>query len=181
MRIVPFKTPLWSFSLGDIQDSTIDKCYALEQQLPNIEMSNRGGYQSPNISLSATFPELYQNVCLLKSVIEDEAGFRLNITDAWLNINRKHSYNIEHIHPQSVFSGVIYLKVPADSGAVMFKNPTPVALFPAHHDSPLFTPYCSYQPNVGAVVFFPSYLPHFVEANKSDEARISIAFNTEPM
>ncbi len=34
-----------------------------------------------------------------------------------------------------------------------------------------------YQPQEGTLLLFPSWLPHMVEANQSEERRISIAFN----
>ena len=179
MQLIPFKSPLWCFNLGTVQDETINKCYALEKQIPTTNNSNRGGYQSPAISLEEMFPELYRDVCLLKSTIEYESLFRIKLANAWVNINRKHDYNITHNHPKAAFSGVIYLKVPDNSGPIVFKNPAPVNLFPVSSESPLFYPDYLLVPNPGDTIFFPAYLHHFVEVNQSNEDRISIAFNME--
>jgi uncharacterized protein (TIGR02466 family) len=39
--------------------------------------------------------------------------------------------------------------------------------------------YFSHQPKVGELLLFPSWLPHFVLPNTSNEERISVSFNIE--
>ena len=38
----------------------------------------------------------------------------------WANINPPGGYNMPHIHPNSHFSGVYYIKAPKDSGNISF-------------------------------------------------------------
>ena len=98
----------------------------------------------------------------------------------WVNFNLPGSYNRKHHHSDIAFllSGVVYLKVPENSGRISFHDPRGAAV-EAIADSK----YYGYEPEVfidpepGMVIYFPSWLEHEVEKNKSDEDRVSIAFN----
>lgn len=74
----------------------------------------------------------------------------------------------KHIHPDSLVSGVLYLKIPkvvADSS-----NDQGNLFFPANNS-------LSKVPAKGDIILFPSYLPHETKIFTSDEERICIAFN----
>ena len=43
----------------------------------------------------------------------------------WANINYPGSYNKQHIHPNSQWSGVYYVKVPKNSGSLFLEDPRP--------------------------------------------------------
>ena len=43
----------------------------------------------------------------------------------WANINYPGSYNKQHIHPNSQWSGVYYVKVPKNSGRLFVEDPRP--------------------------------------------------------
>lgn len=112
----------------------------------------------------------------------DTAGFV--VCNAWINISGKHAYDVCHVHPQSLLSGVFYVKVPANSGALTFRNDKEFqsfrewqlkswALTDRYNMSPAFE--CA--PAEGRMILFPAWLPHEVGINLSDEDRISISFN----
>jgi len=98
----------------------------------------------------------------------------------WINFNRTGDFNRRHHHTDitTLFSGVYYLKVPSDSGRIIFHDPRSRTI-----DAMMDTKYCGYQPEVsidpqpGMIIYFPSWLEHEVEMNESDDERISIAFN----
>ena len=73
-----------------------------------------------------------------------------------------------HIHPDSLVSGVLYLKVPKIVSDK--KNIQGNLYFPANQK-------LSITPTVGDLLIFPSYLPHETIPFSSDEERICIAFN----
>jgi len=100
----------------------------------------------------------------------------------WANINPPGGMNRPHLHPNSHFSGVYYIKAPQNSGKLVFNEPRPGAHMvmptrkqgkpPSHlwrevHIDPL----------EGRIVIFPSWLWHCVEPNESDDIRISVSFN----
>jgi len=104
----------------------------------------------------------------------------------WINFNRTGDFNRRHHHTDitTLFSGVYYLKVPSDSGRIIFHDPRSRTI-----DAMMDTKYCGYQPEVsidpqpGMIIYFPSWLEHEVETNlaigkdPSEHDRISIAFN----
>ncbi|MDX1514590.1 MAG: TIGR02466 family protein [Gammaproteobacteria bacterium] len=102
------------------------------------------------------------------------------VRSCWANINPRGSHNAAHIHGNTFFSGVYYVKTPVNSGLIEFRDPTNVReVF--HFDFKATTPEnCfsqSYQPRPGRMFIFPGYLPHEVGENLSDEDRVSYAFN----
>ena len=100
----------------------------------------------------------------------------------WANINPPGGYNAPHIHPNSLFSGVYYIKVPKESGNLVCNDPRPgVQLnMPVRKKG---TPpkelwrECHLEPVEGRIIMFPFYLWHCVEPNLSNDIRISVSFN----
>jgi len=182
-----FKTPIFHFDfpiLDDIRKEMID--YALEKEKEgNGELiSNQGGFQSKSMREEfIPFRKLCERVlpsCMAE--IKDTYSYKVNSftpLNCWLNVNRKKDYNVHHSHNNCDFSAVWYLKVPENSGRLVFDNPD--------FSSPLWVLESEYNPysrgrgyivpKENLLVIFKSHLVHFVEPNLSDEPRISFAFN----
>ena len=101
----------------------------------------------------------------------------------WINVNPKGGSNLIHSHPNSHWSGVLYIQQPNDvtgnSGMIEFINPNQegrdlAGLLPKNG----FDPIMRIRPKAGQMVIFPSYLLHSVYPNDSDQDRITIAFNS---
>lgn len=97
--------------------------------------------------------------------------------ESWMNVCRKYSYQNYHYHSDSIISGVYYYRTTGSDGAIKFK-PDSVA----YQDSKLISllniaTTTAYQPAVGKLLLFPSFLQHAVLMNTSAEDRISISFN----
>lgn len=162
----------------------IDYCLDLENNFSGVEKTNAGGWQSDN--LSGEIPQLNE---LFKKIIEsskkfrDTMGFKKvlqpKILNLWININYQHCYNVVHTHPGSIFSGVFYLQCNPSSGNLVFVNPYDFINIPQHIET--YNEYNSAKwlvvPEVQKLVMFPSYLRHYVDANKTLEKRISVSFN----
>jgi uncharacterized protein (TIGR02466 family) len=101
----------------------------------------------------------------------------------WANINNKYSYHSSHIHPNSYYSGVYYVKVPKNSGKILFTDPRnsirTFELEPSEKQkfSDAVIRQVPIDPFNGGLVLFPSWLAHEVEQQLSDDERVSIAFN----
>ena len=114
--------------------------------------------------------------------IKENNAHNLNykILEMWANISNPKGFNIEHNHPGSFISGVFYLKVPKNSGKIIFRDPRPIPDW--NGDSFFFhalscnTPI---EPKEKMLLLFPSWLYHRVETNNSNEERISISFNIQ--
>ena len=169
----------------DIKFKLIDYVYNLQKQNPTgVDISNRGGWQSPTLNLSKD-NDLLRNFLIecLSDIpfIEKQTSLQF---DAWVNINKKGNHNIRHIHPTSNLSGVLWIKCPEKCGEIVFASPYEFVGFKELESySDKFkkenNAYISYRinPKEGYMILFPSHLAHRVNENKSDEDRISIAFN----
>jgi uncharacterized protein (TIGR02466 family) len=176
-----FSIPIWLKKI-EITDSLIETCYALSNNASR-NFSNVGGWQSDIIS-PETLPELSAHVDLLvKQVcyeINDE--FKFEVDGYWININRKGNYNIPHVHPNSALSGVIYVACNNNTGNIKFNSNSLMEHYPINvFNSKLFTDNIEFQPKVGDVLIFPSWIYHSVLPNNSDHDRISIAFNVKQL
>jgi len=169
----------------DIKFKLIDYVYNLQKQNPTgVDISNRGGWQSPTLNLSKD-NDLLRNFLIecLSDIpfIEKQTSLQF---DAWVNINKKGNHNIRHIHPTSNLSGVLWIKCPEKCGEIVFTSPYEFVGFKeleSYSDKFIKenNAYISYRinPKEGYMILFPSHLAHRVNENKSDEDRISVAFN----
>ena len=100
----------------------------------------------------------------------------------WANINYPGGYNRPHLHPNSLFSGVYWIKAPEKSGHLMLYEPRPgvQCTMPNRKEGklpPELWREVHYTPKAGTVVMFPAWLWHEVQPNKSNDIRISVSFN----
>jgi uncharacterized protein (TIGR02466 family) len=97
---------------------------------------------------------------------------------SWVNLHDRGGFNFLHMHEGSLLSGSFYLKVPAGSGALAFRDPRPGVLHGVIKGSvPNGHADVHLKPSTGLLVLFPCWMEHYVEPHESDEPRICIAFN----
>ena len=104
---------------------------------------------------------------------------RLVITQCWANKNPPGSKHHEHVHPNSILSGVFYLRQDKTLPPIQFAKSVQAAmkLDPKKYNnlnSETFLLPCV----AGELLLFPSSLKHSVPTNMGKEARISLSFNT---
>lgn len=178
-----FEVPIFQ----QIIDINVDDILTLiNTENTSVNKSNIGGWQSDNI---CDTPKYHNLLSTIEIHINDFAN-KLNmkyvqkINNAWININYKDSYNSKHIHPNSMLSGVVYLKTLNNCGDITFYHPLGHQLqydwdknnFNSEHT---YNSYCWDMPVLEKCLYiFPSWLSHSVNKNTSDSERISIAFNT---
>jgi uncharacterized protein (TIGR02466 family) len=100
----------------------------------------------------------------------------------WANINPPGGYNRAHTHPNSLWSGVYYIKAPINSGHLKVEDPKPCinisrpkrkqGQLPKHLWNEVH-----FEPIAGRLIMFPSWLNHCVDTNQSNDIRISVSFN----
>jgi len=152
--------------------------------------SNQLGWQSPNLDYGEpAVGELCSRVLERCRDYAEAAGWpprpgtRLLMLECWANVNPRHAYNQQHQHPNSLLSGVYYVRVPAgDCGDLMLFDPRPQAWVL----QPLWGPRGPASPQVhrlapeeGRLLVFPSWLDHAVAQNTADAERVSISFNVD--
>ena len=104
---------------------------------------------------------------------------RLVITQCCANRNPKGSKHHEHVHPNSIISGVMYFQINEKLPPIQFAKSIQdgMKLDPIkynHMNSETFMLPCK----PGELILFPSSLKHSVPTNQSEEDRISVSFNT---
>ena len=104
---------------------------------------------------------------------------RLVITQLWANKNPTGAKHHEHVHPNSILSGVFYLRQDKTLPPIQFakSNQHSLKLDPRKynvHNAETFLLPCT----AGELILFPSDLRHSVPTNVGKEARISLSFNT---
>ena len=89
-----------------------------------------------------------------------------------------------HAHPQSILSGVFYLKIPESAPPIIFNDPRDhykYIQYPVKFGNPRemykLLPEYVINPPEGLMLIWPIWLEHQVPASKCSEERIAIAFN----
>ena len=106
---------------------------------------------------------------------------KLVITQSWLNKSKKGESHHEHVHPNSVVSGVWYPQIHEQMPPIQFRSrqQRDVSLqtdkFNTFNSATFMLPM-----KKGELILFPSNLTHSVPPNQSEEERISLSFNTWP-
>ena len=185
--------PVWHFDIEDnvINFDQIEK-ECLENKLLDPRgnvLSNYGGWQSnpfyeKDTQLDCEISKLIK--CIegyaptIFNILDVKSNFHRKISNYWININNHGDCNKAHIHGGSILSGCVYIKTPDNCGNFRIIN------HPLNqHFNLIYTNTSNeytygdltYIPQKGKVIIFPSYLLHEVEPSKSDDNRISIAFN----
>ncbi len=102
------------------------------------------------------------------------------ITGCWATVLSTGASHRMHSHPNNFLSGVYYLHTHAGADTINFHDPRrqtgiirpPVVELTAENTDQVVVKVRS-----GTLLLFPSFLEHSVDANTSDQERISVSFN----
>lgn len=102
------------------------------------------------------------------------------ITGCWATVLAKGAIHKAHSHPNNFLSGVYYVRTHPGADTINFHDPRnqagvirpPVVMLTAENTDQVVVRVTN-----GTLLVFPSYLEHSVDANMSEEERISISFN----
>ena len=106
---------------------------------------------------------------------------KLVITQSWLNKSGKGESHHEHVHPNSIVSGVWYPAIHEQLPPIQFRHreQRDVSLQTEQYNT--FNSATFMLPmKKGELILFPSNLTHSVPTNVGEEERISLSFNTWP-
>ena len=112
-----------------------------------------------------------------KNVLQSKQ--RIVITQCWANRNPPGSKHHEHVHPNSIISGVMYFHMDEKLPPIKFSKERQDGMKLNaekfnHFNSETFMLPCK----SGELILFPSSLKHSVPINQGEEDRISVSFNT---
>ena len=102
------------------------------------------------------------------------------ITACWATVLAPGAAHKLHSHPNNFLSGVYYVRTHAGADTINFHDPrrqTCVIRPPVVELTAENTDQVVVQVRHGTLLLFPSYLEHSVDANASEDERISLSFN----
>ena len=172
----------------ECKDELVKEAYQERERDPiGRIVSNEGGWQSNSFELHECKSEMLRKVIgellseFKKNLLKEKVSYSCQ---GWMNINKPGDFNVKHNHPRSHLSGVLWIKVPKNSGSIMFHSPEMFNRFQeldSYEDDFCYNSNCymthTFTPTEGKVLIFPASLEHNVEENKSNEDRISYSFN----
>ena len=155
------------------------------QQDKGTQKTNSGGWHSKtDMNQKEEYNPLTRELFNMQEEIYQKEHLSLQPVcgNMWANINGPGNFNRPHIHPNSLFSGVYWVKTPQKSGNLMVYDPRPgVQMTMPNRKKGELPPELwrevHYEPKAGRCIMFPSWLWHEVKPNQSNEIRISVSFN----
>ena len=186
-RDLHFPTPIY---IADIKHPTLNQ--ELEKDITawankdkGITRTNvQGWHSSTNMANLPEYKKLVDMLYACQKTIYDQEYYESEpvLGNMWANVNPPGCMNRAHQHPNSLWSGVYYIKAPKNSGDLKIDDPRSSAAMcrprqkEGEKPSRLFRE-IQYEPIAGRCIMFPSWLMHCVDPNESNDIRISVSFN----
>lgn len=173
-----FYSPIIETELDLDYTDLVNKILKESETESSRTFSNRGGWQSDNNfmfrdSLRPYLDELDRHINDICAKCYTDWIFYFE--NSWVNVNQRGDYNLSHKHPGAQISAVFWVLAPENCGDIVFSHPSDFSVIPERYDD--LRPTWKYKPKQGSMLIFPAYLLHCVEQSKTDDKRISIAFN----
>tara|TARA_R100000005_G_C4951685_1_gene171931 strand:+ start:397 stop:993 length:597 start_codon:yes stop_codon:yes gene_type:complete len=188
-----FPTPLYYKDLPnavELNNYLFNHIKKWAETTPSESKTNSGtGWHSPtDMNHKEEYQPLIKELFKMAEECNNDYGVapKLGLGNMWANINPPGAYNKTHTHPNSLWSGVYYIKVPENSGKFFIEDPRPGpnTYMPRRLENlpKQLWRVVAYEAKEGRMVFFPSWLPHGVDINQNTEQgeaswRISVSFN----
>ena len=178
--LMVFPTPVQIYKYEDSIEKELKYIEGVEwkSQVANGNFKTKDSYLTRHEQLKnlvSFFKECIDDYC--NTIINSDQ--RLVITQLWGNRNPKGSKHHEHVHPNSILSGVFYLRQDPKLPPIQFAKSNQEAMkldprkYNTYNAETFLLPCVS-----GELILFPSNLRHSVPTNQGDEERISLSFNT---
>jgi uncharacterized protein (TIGR02466 family) len=100
-----------------------------------------------------------------------------NMFESWVNYQSKHQHQRQHTHPGSKISAVYYIQSNGNDGNLTFHAPLSTMEQGTASSDEWNYSMISYPPVAGRLFVFPSWVPHSVGDNMTDDTRVSVAMN----
>ena len=186
-RELYFPTPIY---IADIKHPTLNQ--ELERDI--LAWSNRdkgmirtnikGWHSDTNMNELPEYQKLVRMLYECQKTIYQQEHYESEpfLGNMWANINPPGGMNRAHQHPNSLWSGVYWIKTPENCGDLKIDDPRSSAAMCRPRQKPGEMPArlyreTHYKPIAGRCIMFPSWLMHCVDPNNSNDIRISVSFN----
>jgi len=186
--IKTFEIPIYETLISNTIEIDNMIRFVLDEQKKNnpegVHKSNSGGYQTDFLEhkdiMNKFISFISPHIDDLSKQIGLKEGYQVDLNGLWINENGIGHSNIPHTHPRCNFSGVYYSEVPANSGKLCILNPLTEAVMEQGHrfsSSSVYDGEHHFTPCKGYLVIFPAWLWHYVQENRGNDKRVSVAFN----
>jgi uncharacterized protein (TIGR02466 family) len=197
-KITPlFAVPLYQTNIGK-DDNDTD--FIKSQEFVRMPADNGSYTVNKRILDSAELKNLRNKIQshidnFTYEILDCDDQLCFEIQNSWVNQHGKNDFAGLHRHSNSIISGIYYLEVYDQSGAIVFqKDKSYYNLwtdtieigfnYQQHGDQDRLNVFNAdawgIYPQVGDLILFPSLLYHSVTENLSDDTRYSLAFNVFP-
>ena len=182
-----FPTPIWIEDECGL-DTKVIQDFASEVEgfdPEGVRATNAGGgwqsreFKYPQVE-NTPLAALYKKIILNAYAAADDFGFTnytLQLSNLWMNVNRKGNFNMLHTHAGCILSGVYYAKVPPGSSDIKFRHPAWSLYIPHQEQTAYNSDACNFKLYERVMIIFPSTLLHCVPCGENTEPRISFSFN----
>ena len=186
--VIPmFPTLLWKILVKrEFRDAIDAKILAMlgsmRRDLPRLE-SGHGWQSEQTLHEREEFQDLVACVdnatrSILRFLQIGHDAFE--ITGCWATVLARGAVHKAHSHPNNYLSGAYYVRTHPGADTINFHDPRnqagvirpPVVELTAENTDQVVVKVTN-----GTLLLFPAYLEHSVDANTSDEERVSISFN----
>ena len=161
-----------------------------DKDTEGLKRSNKGGWHSQNFKLTEKDSIQFKFAVKIQPYIVNafqNFGWKIKdknirISEMWAIINKKDDFNVIHTHPNCFLSAAYYVKASKNCGKFEVEHPNSAKkyAFPEIEKRNEFNlEVASIDIEEGDLLLFPSYLPHKVSQNNSDQDRIVISFNVD--
>ena len=187
IRELHFPTPIY---IADIKHPTLNQelerdIIAWSKQDKGIVRTNvQGWHSTTNMHERPEFKKLVNMLYDCQKTVYEQEYYESEpfLGNMWANINPPGGSNRAHQHPNSLWSGVYWIKTPKNCGQLKIDDPRSVACMTRPRQKDTKKPdrlwrETHYEPIAGRCIMFPSWLMHCVDPNESNDIRISVSFN----
>ncbi len=179
-----FPTPIWRIKINNYEEINKSLLKNLELMMQKDNRDSRKKWNSErSLHLRKFMTPLNKELGRIGAEVLETIGASHNgftITGSWANIHPPHQAHSVHSHPNNYLACAYYVKVPEGGNTISFLDPRPQVGFirpPIKKQTVYNSESVDLTVAEGDACFFPCWLRHKVNANKSKEDRISIAFN----
>ena len=183
-----FSTPLYVNHITDDEFSIVAQA-VINTDCPKLNTYEGNGYMSDDTVWLDNHTDVKN---IMEKYLDDYVHKQLAISKrhqlshctSWVNLHKPGDIGQSHVHSNSMFSGVLYVKVDRDSGPIRFQYPSMIPTYMTHQievdldDNNIYNMReAVINPNNKMILLFPSHLSHDIAPNLSTIDRYSMAFN----
>ena len=173
-----------------VKESSLSTKFTKQASITGNSKSLSTYFYSTHLNVTTDIEQNVQDCKNLKSSIlkcsvkyGKDAGFEINnhIKNSWLNIQQPGSILKDHIHRNSIISGVIFLNTDHKTSSLYFHNPNPYLYYSSlkkGHSTQYSFEWYSFTPARGDMILFPGWLRHGSNQIKNKvKNRMILSFN----